>query len=312
MCQNSWRIRCPMCIDAPWNQGRNARSILIGTDFGVNANNNCDLAICGLGTILKDTLTTFPIIPMRKSFLDTTREITINNASNWKDKKVLWLGTSIPDLGGHPEIVAKRLGFKLKNEALAGSLMRLTRTNGTPMTYAPFNYLTFSRTIAEFQSAYPDNPEYEANSYENKLLGNLGQDLYIFDFGYNDYSADISDFTTLPSISSTDRNTFIGAFNYCIFKLLALEPKARIVIVSHYEDQLKPNIVKAQEALAKYWGFPICNLNKKSGWSQIINPTTGKTILKDWLPDGVHPHTDTSGKASALLARILEEFINGI
>ena len=290
----------------------NARSILIGTDFGVNANNNCDLAICGLGTILKDTLTTFPIIPMRKSYLDTTREITISNTSNWNGKKVLWLGTSIPALGGHPEIVAARLGFTLKNEALAGSLMRISRSNGSDMNYAPFNTLTFSRTIAEFQTKYPSNPEYEANSYENKLLGNLGQDLYIFDFGFNDYLADISDFTTLPAITSTSRSTFIGAFNYCIFKLLEQEPKARIAIIAHYEDQLKPNIVKAQEALANYWGFPICSLNKKTGWSQIINPASGKTILNDWLPDGVHPHTDTSGKSSALLARILEEFINGI
>ena len=285
----------------------NAVSVCVGNAFGTVPT---DIYFAFPTILLSATATTTRILPCRKSLLDKAYALSVHNSSNWKGKKVLWLGTSIPDYGLYPEIISKRLGFTLTNEALGASMIRKNDIRSLSMTQEEYQaeYITsgkYSYTQAEVDA-------FKLNSYEKKIMQNLGQDLYIFDFGWNDYSRSSTDFTTLPSADSLDRTTFVGAFNFCITELLKVEPKARIMIVAHYEKEQRPLMVAAQEYIANHWKFPICKVYEKTGWTQIINPATGKTILNDWLPDSLHPHTDTSGKSSALLARILEEFINGI
>ena len=240
--------------------------------------------------------------------------------SYWNGKTILWMGTSIPDFADYPEQIAEHLGANVINEALSNSLLRINRADGSNLTDGSyFDERSFGRTKDEIQTrfeaegyAQDDIDLLKENSYEKKMLGHLDADLFVFDFGFNDRSADSTDFITLPDVTTRDRNTFIGSFNYCIDQLLSSKPKARILLIGHYENKVTPTLARAQDALHEYWNFSYADVYNKTGWSQNINPATGNTILKDWIPDGVHPHKDTSGESTRVLAQIIGKYVDSM
>jgi hypothetical protein len=175
-------------------------------------------------------------------------------------------------------------------------------------------------------------------SYENRLIPYLAStDLFIFDHGHNDWSMnpgggsdgalagpDGGDMLYLPSAANPpaypdpltgadptrDRSTFRGAMAFLIDKILAANPRARIAFVGHYEDSpgRKPNIVVGQKAVAADWDFPLIPLWSLTGWSnQTIKsgPSAGKRLTEVWMPDDLHPGSDATGEANALIANIL-------
>lgn len=134
-------------------------------------------------------------------------------------------------------------------------------------------------------------------------------------------------------IASVNRNCYIGAVNFIVTLILHYNPHARILFISNYEyengasPQYAP-LIPAQETLAKSWAFPLCEVYKYLGFSNHLIPgsmawfnttypnvtpaTTDVTAYRAYLPDNVHPHSDTTGDANNNYAGIISEFIKKI
>ncbi|AEI46771.1 hypothetical protein [Runella slithyformis] len=174
-------------------------------------------------------------------------------------------------------------------------------------------------------------------SYENRLLPYLDgrmpmPDKFFIDHGHNDNLSSDSDtqFTTIPA-TRNDRRFFLGAANFIIDLILQYNPRARIAIIGHYENARKTRVSTAQIALADYWDFPIFRLWERLGWTQQIvpgtqplwatapynsftagaNTSTDMTMTRLWMPDDLHPHSDTSGRTQDLITNNVAEFARG-
>lgn len=154
-------------------------------------------------------------------------------------------------------------------------------------------------------------------------------DLIIISHGYNDnFSTDTdTDYTTVPS-TRDNRNYFLGAYNYILDHIYSFSPRQRIMIDGHYENTKVGNIriSQAQLNMAAIGELPIMKSWEETGWSQYVAPgsqplwatlpyslyaaAAGPLASEDMTqqrlanPDGVHPHTDSTGRSQALLARI--------
>lgn len=154
--------------------------------------------------------------------------------------------------------------------------------------------------------------------------GEIGQcDLYVFDHGYNDGDRELG-FTELDDMPSdiTDRRYWIGAMSFLFKKILEDNPKARILIVGHYctdktwsdEKGLTKYVCEAQEKLAKLWNIPIIKTWEHMGFSHIPITVNGNqtTVAQQWMPDDIHPASDTSGDALRHYANVLTPLISDI
>jgi hypothetical protein len=238
--------------------------------------------------------------------------------SRLNGKKVAWFGTSIPAGGGrfdggtaitsesYPNIACAKLGATIANESQSSSLIRIANSDGSPV-YSQFTNVIFGRTIAEATIAGIGIDQ----SYETKVFNHLDADVFVFNFDYNDYSTDATDFDIMPA-DPFNRNTFIGSHNYVISKLLEKNPKARIIIFGFYENQSGrgKKIQTAHQLIADYWQIPYFKTFEKTGFSQKLITKEGdgvaKTELVQWMPDGVHPASDPTGDTTKLLARLAE------
>jgi len=196
-----------------------------------------------------------------------------------------------------------------------------------------------------FTSAFPttwtttDTNYIKSYSYENKLvvnhLGNNRKDLYIFEHGHNDIGTD--NFTT-DTTGSNGMFSYSGCMNFLINLILTDNPRTKIVIMSHYDNQKHTgvnSIITAQKNVADYWEIPFLSLYDKLGMSQGTIKTTGYwdvtgysdgsawwvasggteqtiSMVNLWLPDGTHPHTDKSGKANRHIAKQASELLKTV
>jgi hypothetical protein len=152
------------------------------------------------------------------------------------------------------------------------------------------------------------------NGYNNGVLVGVVADLIVIDHGYNDNQGGIvgtpadttNDFTTVPA-TRNDARYFIGAFNFLLDVIYKANPKARVAITGHYENQLYPNIAIAQQTAASYWGVSFLKLWEKLGWSQQIVPGTSTKVKDIWLSDGIHP---ADSQSRQLIADNLYHFFN--
>lgn len=163
-------------------------------------------------------------------------------------------------------------------------------------------------------------------SYENKLMKHLSTgsqpvDLFVFDHGHNDQW----DIDSLTPTNQYDMQTFQGTMNFFIKTILEDNPRAKIIIIGEYENQNVPKISQAQQYLANYWSIPIMPLWQFLGWSNHQINTTGYWSngywvpsggasrqlpeINFWLADGVHPHSDLSGKSLQYIAKHLTSWI---
>lgn len=289
--------------------------------------------------------------------------------SHWIGKKIVWFGTSIPARSGYnpyigyPEYVASQLGATVYNEAVPSSMARggarSVISENDPYGWTGIGYVAAIRnmgsTIAEKQNMI-DNWESKwkalvggnhtltdeektfalSCSYENKLVPYIDTnpvDLYVFDHGFNDWSANNINMD-LDESNPYNMATFFGAMNKYISLIFQSNPRARIVMISHYETDERPGLIQVQENIAKYWNIPFFKLYDKLGWcySRKVKSyghwklTTGGhgvwinsgTELTEYrltqlhIPDGRHPNLDLSGNAIRDIGEAIIPFINEI
>ena len=117
--------------------------------------------------------------------------------------------------------------------------------------------------------------------------------------------------------------------NYLIDLILQYDPYARIAIVGHYENDTSfSRVCVAQTVLADYWNIPILDMWNKTGFSQqlvpgskslwtqspwnlyILNQDTNADFNRQRLycPDGIHPHSDITGKTTELFDQYIRKF----
>lgn len=229
----------------------------------------------------------------------------------WYDKKVLWLGTSIPNQTLYPEFVADDLGFRLNKRTIGGGRIRAFKQDGSweGQTTLPFQ---FSLSKADVNTRYSANlgklvkaSDYlvedaagvtltqamldalTVNNYENLLVPYIAEtDLFIIDYGVNDRGGQTTYPFAAASTTNYDRSTLTGSFNFIIKTILDAKPNARIVIVNHHNkvDSLSPNasyVVLAQNDVAQYWGFPLLDICNNVGMNKLT--LTAQTTAGDNL-----------------------------
>ena len=109
------------------------------------------------------------------------------NFEDWTGKKILYIGTSIPagypytsnPLAQYPKIIARLLGCECDNKAVPGSVVRLTKVDGTPIPAAHAPFLSLDSSV----------------NYMNSLVNIIDNyDLVVFSHGRNDFQLDGTDY----------------------------------------------------------------------------------------------------------------------
>lgn len=203
----------------------------------------------------------------------------------FKNAKVVWLGTSVPNeppFGeGHtkkyPEFVQHLLHFQLTVRSIGGSKMTFDPEN---------NVYGLSMTQEEYE-LHKNNAGVD-RSYENQLKNCWDSDLFVFDHLHNDNGL-LSTLKNNPEYWDNDKNTFkitqnnmfdrtwaVGAFNYVIAEIFRYNPRAKIAIINDWRNEQFYNKL-ANRVVADLWGIPICELRMCNGDVDIT--TTKDTFL---------------------------------
>lgn len=132
------------------------------------------------------------------------------------------------------------------------------------------------------------------------LNSNYNIDVWAFDHGHNDYKVteSVEQFAKIPL--EDDNCYFLGAINKIIRRILAYNPKAKIIFISHYTDKAGAGsepvrIRKAHEVISQYWQAPLCDLYNRLRMSQALVETSG--YWQDqytWSNSGYNGSNDTS------------------
>lgn len=123
-------------------------------------------------------------------------------------------------------------------------------------------------------------------------------------------------------IASVNRNCFIGAVNFLVTLIMSKNPRARILFIGNLDSWEKPEVIVAQKDISESWQFPLVKVWEKLGFSNHYIPNTynfwnngGTTDLmmkQIYCKDGVHPHSDTTGKAIEYYSYIISREIDNI
>lgn len=195
----------------------------------------------------------------------------------WKGKKIIWLGTSIPadTTGGipsYPALVGEMLGANMVNKSVPSS----------GITYNGTSNIALSGTTAELNAITAGFGQF---SYQSMVIGQAPA-LIVFDHLINNLALYPSGIGTIDSM---DRATLMGAFNYLIDAFYTDNINVRFLFV------LPPNrydggggggtIVKidtlgdAIKQIAKKYNSTICDLSQLSQ----INNRTAANYTTDML-----------------------------
>jgi hypothetical protein len=262
--------------------------------------------------------------------------------SNLPVKTVLWVGTSIPQWCTYPVNACANLGLKVNNTSISSS--------GICLNLGVLNNvrdgLDLSETIDEKRARYQGKVSatlletFYASSYERAILPYLSQaDAIVFDHGFNDAFQINRDITSGINWSSTDRTTYIGAFNYLIKEVLKRKPSIRIVIGGYLENQsdyqvrVGKVICQMQQAIALHYNYALLDVWNYTGIKYSYVPNTASYIkdlntrygtaynnfLTDaagnitdfqvFCPDGIHPFSDLSGNSDRKLDAIYTDLL---
>ena len=240
---------------------------------------------------------------------------------NFKGKKIVWFGTSIPAAGwfgyehpnAYPQRVGRLLGADVINEAIGSSCIHC-KDPARISVDNPYGFkggfestsrcLTNSLEEAEWIIEHWDSDIWTSGvpsemndwlkdkirsfGYERKLDQYLTPstfpDLFVFDHGYND-SSDTNNY--YETYGRYNLYTFRGGMNFLIKRILDYNPEANIVIIGNYTTTR--DVPQMQDTVAKDWALPICKQWENLGLTQ----TEQITCAGYWqLSDGVYTWVD--------------------
>lgn len=133
----------------------------------------------------------------------------------------------------------------------------------------------------------------------------------------------VSDPNTMVNTISVQKSTYPtynslysyqGGFDFIVNKILTYNPKARIVMIGEYENQKYPSISENQVIASERWELPLFEQWKNTGWSQqpILVDGSYVSVLNANIPDNLHPHSDTTGKALERMANNIAMWLTTI
>lgn len=229
----------------------------------------------------------------------------------WANKKIAWYGTSIPNgfpqqtnqnEFAYPNLVAKELGCDIQNYCISSGKIRLNDTQGNPVT-------TTGQSFTNLNAL---------DNYQTRMLDLIGTDLepdlFVFDYGVNDYSTDPIDIDNIGAynFTSEDLNTFLGSYNVVLKELFNAKPTARAILLTHYSDDDNANgkgywkkLNDLIVAIGNHWGVPVLDLRKLTG----VRNANWVNNITIYCPDGIHPASDTDKKLINIITRLLKQFI---
>lgn len=200
------------------------------------------------------------LIPVGRAYHDLDNsfdlEIEVDKPlkNQWRNKRIVWLGTSIPaNLGGegdaprryersYPVRVCRALGAELYHKAVSGIAVH----------FDPDGTIQWQGTLSAYLTEYADplinNEDVDYNSsstaekraFETSLLGQ-GGDLYVFDLVPNNDNFSLSEWDkfdpatlTFNDSSTFDDNrfTYLGGLLFLYNKLMLENPLHSMVLVS--------------------------------------------------------------------------------
>lgn len=257
-----------------------------------------------------------------KDAIDSVAEDT-STLWNFKGKKIVWFGTSIPAAGwfgyehpnAYPQRVGRLLGADVINEAIGSSCIHC-KDPARISTDNPYGFksgfestsrcLTNSLEDAEWIIEHWDSDIWTSGvpsemtewlkdkirgfGYERKidkyLTPSTFPDLFVFDHGYND-SSDVNGY--YDTYGRYNLYTFRGGMNFLIKRILDYNPEANIVIIGNYTTTR--DVPQMQETVARDWALPICKQWENLGLTQTEQITCpGYWQLSDgeysWVDDG--------------------------
>jgi len=272
-------------------------------------------------------------------------------------RNILWLGTSIPAGAEYPAKSCEHNGYTCINKAVGGSQLSFTNTH--PQSVLESSGRCLTATVAELEALYRADvtggiiPEswltaWKNGSYENSVIPyidgtNPAQvSMIVLDHGFNDRINIHNLLQNEGAIdwTSKDRSNFVGAWNYLLEKITAINPFIKIVIGGYFQNEYaayySADVCRMQELVATRWELPLLAAWKESGFSAQYVPGSSNYIaqynttygtsytklepnadgeimfLQLFCPDKVHPHSDLTGNANIRLNGIYTKMLNKI
>lgn len=272
-------------------------------------------------------------------------------------RNILWLGTSIPAGAEYPAKSCEQNGYTCINKAVGGSQLSFTNTH--PQSVLESSGRCLTATIAELEALYRADvtggiiPEswltaWKNGSYENSVIpyidgtNPLQVSMIVLDHGFNDRVNIHNLLQNEGAIdwASNDRSNFVGAWNYLLEKITAINPFIKIVIGGYFQNEYSAyyseDVCRMQELVATRWELPLLAVWKESGFSAQYVPGSSNYIsqynatygtdytklapnaageimfLQLFCPDKVHPHSDLTGNANIRLNGIYTKMLNKI
>lgn len=239
------------------------------------------------------------------------------SANPWNGKKIVWLGTSIPENQNgdgatlsdklersYPSLVARMLGANMLNHSRAGLASALA-PDGTIKQFG-----SLSATLAEYGDinvnplqVNPSGGDLGRNiyrAYENAMLGQ-DADLYVFDLVPNNTEFDTTewdkfDFNTLTfsddSTFAENRTTYLGSVLYLYNELMNENKLHRVVFVTEYIND-HPGVLNTDIA-SEVLSIPHIKLREKLGCD------TG-WFTTQYILDTIHPSQYATYRLAGIL-----------
>ena len=117
------------------------------------------------------------------------------------------------------------------------------------------------------------------------------------------------------------KHEYMGALTHIIMAIKKVNPSINVIIGNYfaqrhpYQDNKSPYITKANEGVAKWMSLQCVNVYQYTG---LINKSyTDKNGITEkdfnrFCPDGVHPHTDLTGRSNRIIAGVYINQLRGI
>ena len=117
------------------------------------------------------------------------------------------------------------------------------------------------------------------------------------------------------------KHEYMGALTHIIMAIKKVNPSINVIIGNYFaqrnpiQDYKSPYITKANEGVAKWMSLQCVNVYQYTGLihkSYTDNNGIKETDFNRFCPDGVHPHTDLTGRSNRIIAGVYINQLRGI